>query len=115
MAPRPAGAQFCGRRKIIFLLDTDRLASLKFPQFWFEPTPQGKFMLNIAFGQSKYYMDSLFKNTKSGLRQKVRRGEYPSVAPVGYINDVRTKTNVKNRKKAKVIKKAFELYATGNA
>ena len=40
--------------RLIFLLDTEKLAGLKFPTFWFEPTPQGKFMLNIAFGQSKY-------------------------------------------------------------
>ena len=72
-------------------------------------------MLNIAFGQSKYYVDSLSENTKRGLRQKVRRGEYPSVAPIGYINDVRTKSIVVDRKKAKVIKAAFEYYATGNA
>ena len=36
--------------KIIYLIDCGRIAALKFPQFWFEPTPQGKFMLNIAFG-----------------------------------------------------------------
>ena len=101
--------------KIIYLIDCGRIMALKFPQFWFEPTPQGKFMLNIAFGQSKYYVDSLSENTKRGLRQKVRRGEYPSVAPVGYINDVRTKSIVVDRKKAKVIKAAFEYYATGNA
>ncbi|MFH1462138.1 MAG: recombinase family protein [bacterium] len=40
--------------KIIYLLDCGRIQALKFPHFWFEPTPQGKFMLNIAFGQSKY-------------------------------------------------------------
>ena len=40
--------------QIIYLVDCGRIAALKFPQFWFEPTPQGKFMLNIAFGQSKY-------------------------------------------------------------
>ena len=101
--------------QIIYLIDCGRIAALKFPQFWFEPTPQGKFMLNIAFGQSKYYVDSLSENTKRGLRQKVRRGEYPSVAPIGYINDVRTKSIVVDRKKAKVIKAAFEYYATGNA
>jgi len=101
--------------QIIYLIDCGRIAALKFPQFWFEPTPQGKFMLNIAFGQSKYYMDSLSENTKRGLRQKVRRGEYPSVAPIGYINDVRTKSIVVDRKKAKVIKSAFEYYAAGNA
>lgn len=49
-------------------------------------------MLNIAFGQSKYYVDSLSENTKRGLRQKVRRGEYPSNAPFGYYNDKRDKT-----------------------
>ncbi len=101
--------------RIIYLVDCGRIAALKFPQFWFEPTPQGKFMLNIAFGQSKYYVDSLSENTKRGLRQKVRRGEYPSVAPIGYINDVRNKSIVVDRKKAKIIKAVFEFYATGNA
>jgi len=101
--------------QIIYLIDCGRIAALKFPQFWFEPTPQGKFMLNIAFGQSKYYVDSLSENTKRGLRQKVRRGEYPSVAPIGYINDVRTKSIVVDRKKSRIIRQAFELYAKGNS
>src|SRR3989339_2288180 len=101
--------------KIIYLLDCGRITALKFPQFWFEPTPQGKFMLNIAFGQSKYYVDSLSENTKRGLRQKVRRGEYPGLAPIGYINDVRNKSIIVDKRKAKVIKAAFEYYATGNA
>ena len=97
--------------RIIYLLDIGRLAGLKFPTFWFENTPQGKFMLNIAFGQSKYYIDSLSENVKRGLRQKVRRGEYPGLAPVGYLNDVRIKSVVIDRKRAPIIRKAFELYA----
>src|SRR3989339_1990692 len=101
--------------RIIYLLDTGRIVALKFPTFWFEPTPQGKFMLNIAFGQSKYYVDSLAENTKRGLRQKVRRGEYPNCAPVGYLNDSRTKTIVINRKRSVIIREAFELYAQGNS
>ena len=39
--------------RIIYLVDTGKIRKLKFPTFWFDPTPQGKFMLNIAFGQSK--------------------------------------------------------------
>ena len=101
--------------KIIYLLDCGHITALKFPSFWFENTSQGKFMLNIAFGQSKYYVDSLAENTKRGLRQKVRRGEYPSLAPVGYINDSRTKTVIVDKKKSVVICKAFELYALGNS
>ena len=101
--------------RIIYLLDIGKLANLKFPTLWFENTPQGKFMLNIVFGQSKYYVDSLSENTKRGLRQKVKRGEYPGPAPIGYINDSRTKTVVVDRKKAKIIRGAFELYAEGNS
>src|SRR3990167_7015220 len=36
---------------IIYLLDTRKLLDLKFPSFWFDNTPQGKFMLNIPFYQ----------------------------------------------------------------
>ena len=65
--------------RIIYLLDTEKLVSLKFPTFWCDSTSQGKFMLNMAFGQSKYYVDNLSENTKRGLRQKVKRGGVPRV------------------------------------
>ncbi len=100
--------------RIIYLLDCGHLAMLKFPTFWAENTSQGKFMLNIAFGQSKYYIDSLSENVRRGLRQKVRRGEYPGPAPIGYLNDSRIKLVVMDRKKAKIIKAAFEFYAQGD-
>ena len=101
--------------KIIYLLDCGHLTMLKFPTFWFESTPQGKFMLNIAFGQSKYYVDSLSENTKRGLRQKVKRGEYPGFAPIGYLNDPRIKNVVVDKKKSPIIRKMFELYAENNS
>ncbi len=97
--------------KIIYLVDCGHLQALKFSTFWFEPTPQGKFMLNIAFGQSKYYVDSLSENTKRGQRQKAKRGEYPGLAPVGYINDARIKSIVIHKKRSVIVRKAFELYA----
>ena len=50
-------------------------------------------MLNIAFGQSKYFIDNLLENTKRGLRQKLRRGEMPGYASPGYLNDLRNHTN----------------------
>jgi len=39
-------------------------------------------MLNIAFGQSKYYIDNLSENVKQGIREKVNRGEFPGWAPL---------------------------------
>ena len=59
--------------QIIYLVDTGKIQSLKFPTFWFEPTPQGKFMLSVAFGQAKYYTDNLRENILQGIRQKIRR------------------------------------------
>jgi site-specific DNA recombinase len=56
----------------------------------------------------------LSENTKRGLRQKVRRGEYPSIAPIGYINDVRTKTIVVDKRRKPLVIAAFEMYAEGN-
>ena len=99
--------------KIIYLIDTGKISTLKFPTFWFDSTPQGKFMLNIAFGQSKYYVDNLSENIRRGIRQKLRNGIWPAFAPLGYINDKEKRCIVVDKKKAKYIRKAFELYATG--
>jgi len=99
--------------KIIHLVDREVIKALKFPTFWFEPTPQGLFMLNIAFGQSKYFVDNLSQNVKRGLRQKIRRGEMVGVAPTGYLNDLATHKMALDPKRAPLVKKLFREYATG--
>ena len=76
---------------IIHMVDRGLIRSLKFPTPWVEPTPQGLFMLNIAFGQSKYFSDNLRENVKRGLRQKIRNGVWPGWAPVGYLNNAHTR------------------------
>src|SRR4030042_737655 len=97
--------------KVIYLLDTGKIAELKFPTFWFDPTPQGKFMLSIAFGQSKYYVDNLSENIKRGIRQKLRNGIWPAWAPLGYKNDKVNKRILVDKEKAIFVKKTFETYA----
>src|SRR3990167_2062259 len=99
--------------KIIYSLDTGKLIDLKFPSFWFENSPQGKFVLNIAFGQSKYYVDNLSENVKRGMKHKVRIGVWPVQAPLGYLNDKVTKTIVVDPVRHKIIKKCFEMFVTG--
>ena len=99
--------------KIIHFVDRGLIKSLKFPTFWFEPTPQGLFMLNIAFGQSKYFVDNLRENVKRGLRQKIRNGVWPGWAPVGYLNNPKTRMIDIDREKSGKVKKLFELYSTG--
>ena len=99
--------------KIIYLADTGTITDLKFPTFWFDSTPQGKFMLSIAFSQSKYYVDNLSENVKRSYRQKLKNGIWPQKAPIGYLNDKKTKLIATDPEKAPLIRKTFEVYATG--
>ena len=100
---------------IIHLLDTGKLLDLKFPTLQFQNNPQGKFMLSIAFGTSKYYVDNLAINTKRGLLAKAKRGGYPGQAPLGYRNKVvnNQKVIVIDKKASPFIRKTFEMFATG--
>jgi len=99
--------------RIIYLVDTGKITSLKFPTFWFEPTPQGKFMLSVAFGQAKYYTDNLRENILRGIRQKLRRGELPAKAPLGYLNEPRLRTIEPDPKTFKKVKQCLKVFATG--
>jgi len=99
--------------KIIYLLDTGKIAELKFPTFWCDTTPQGKFMLSIAFSQSKYYVDNLSENIKRGHRNKVKEGIWPQMSPIGYVN-VKGSGIIPHADLAPLVRKTFEAYATGN-
>ena len=99
--------------RIIYLLDRGIIKDLKFPTYRLDNNAQGKFMLSIAFGQSKYYIDALSENIRRGIRLKLSKGIWPQWAPVGYLNDRQTRTIVVDKNKAPFIKKTFELYSTG--
>ncbi|MBI2340165.1 MAG: recombinase family protein, partial [Deltaproteobacteria bacterium] len=99
--------------RIIHFLDIGHLKALKFCTLWFENTPQGKFMLNMAFGQSKYYVDNLSENVKRGQRQKLRRGEWPFGPPLGYLGGGRYSFPKVDPVKGPLITKLFEAYASG--
>ena len=99
--------------KIIYLVDTGVISEMKFPTFWFDPTPQGKFMLSIAFSQSKYYVDNLSENIKRGHRNKLKDGIWPRNAPLGYLNDKENKVIIPDPERSPYIVKAFEAYASG--
>ena len=85
---------------IIYLVDQKVIKDLRFPTYRFDDNAQGKFMLSIAFGQSKYYIDALSENIRRGIRLKLSKGIWPQWAPIGYLNDRATRTIVKDEGKA---------------
>jgi DNA invertase Pin-like site-specific DNA recombinase len=72
-------------------------------------------VMSVEFGMANQYVRDLSVNVARGLRQKARNGVYPSIAPLGYRNDVRTRSIIVDKKKAPIICAAFELYAQGKS
>ncbi len=99
--------------KLIYLLDRGSLKDLKFSTFTFENNPEGKFVLSILFGYSKYYVDNLSKNVKRGNEMKVARGWRPSITPLGYVTDRETRTIVSDGTHFEAVQRIFRLILTG--
>jgi len=76
-----------------------------------------KFQFGINLGLAKYYSDAISDNVKRAFEQKRRSGEWTGTPRIGYMN-----TTLENGKKdivldperAPLVRKIFELYATGN-
>src|SRR3990167_976761 len=75
-----------------------------------------KFQFSINLGLAKYYSDAISDNVKRAQEQKLRKGEWLAKAPFGYKNikkDDGTTDIIVEEYEAQIIKKTFELYATG--
>jgi len=75
-----------------------------------------KFQFSISLGLAKYYSDAISDNVKRAQEQKLRKGEWLSKAPFGYKNirlDERNTDIIVDEHNAHIVKKVFELYATG--
>ena len=98
--------------RIIYLLDQGKIKDLKFCSHSFENSSQGKFMLNIIFGYSKYYVDSLSENVKRGQREKIKHGWMPNRAALGYRNCRETGRVVPNPPHFETVRTMFDLLLT---
>lgn len=100
--------------QIIYLLDQGILHDLKFSTYTFENNSQGKFMLQIMFGQSKYYSDALSENVKRGNQTKLEMGWRPNHAPLGYRNCPETRTILPHPDHFPLVRRIFELFLSGS-
>ena len=77
-----------------------------------ESTSHSKLIFGFKTLLAKHFLDNLSEETKKGMREKVQEGGYPSLAPLGYQNI--DKMIEIDSERADLIKKSFELYATGD-
>ena len=99
---------------LIYNLDRQIIKDFKFATYTFENTPEGKLMLGMMFGYSKYYSDNLSKNIKRGNREKLRNGWRPNSAPIGYLNDSDSRTIIPDPKRFEIIEELFQLMVSGS-
>lgn len=104
--------------EIIYLLDKGLLKDLKFCNYYFDNSPEGKMMLQITLSQSKYSSDKLSKDVKRGIDKKATMGWRPGRATLGYLNS-RTKLKgeqdiYNDPERFHLVKQLFQLMLTGN-
>jgi site-specific DNA recombinase len=74
---------------------------------------QDKFMHDIHVAVAKNFIDNLRDEVKKGMREKAEQGIYPGRAPFGYRNNRLTRSVDVDETKAPILKRIFELYASG--
>ncbi len=74
---------------------------------------QTKFMHGIEVASAKYYSDNLREEVIKGMREKAEQGIYPGRAPFGYRNNRLTRTIEIHPENSEIVRRIFELYATG--
>jgi site-specific DNA recombinase len=77
-------------------------------------TRGGRLSADIQAVVASDYIRNLREETKKGIRGRLRQGIYPFGAPVGYVNNGGGKLKTIDPVKGPLVRKAFELYATGN-
>lgn len=75
-----------------------------------------KFIWNIKVSVAQYYIDNLSEEVKKGQKEKIAQGWLPTRPPIGYktVGDKGHKIHVIDENKAPMVKKMFQLYATGD-
>ena len=75
-----------------------------------------KFLLNMKVAVAQFYADNLSEEVKKGQQGKLELGWYPGPPKLGYktIEVERRKIPIPDEKFAPLVKRALELFATGN-
>lgn len=75
-------------------------------------------LMYIEFGMAQKYIDDLSRNVKRGIKTKLEKGWFPSVAPLGYLNnrvmETSEKTILPDPERFKAIRRMWDLMLTGS-
>lgn len=96
---------------ITSLLEEGKLKEIRTPSNIFNSAQDILFM-DINFAFSSYYSRNLSVRVKEGIQTKLKKGEFPNMAPLGYIN--KDKKIYSDSEFVPLVKRVFELYSSGS-
>jgi len=98
---------------LVWALDQGQIKEIITPHGVFRNNSNDKFLMQIEFGMAKKYVDDLSDNVRRGNRAKLERGWFPGLPPLGYLNDPRERTIIKDPERFDIIRKAWDLLLRG--
>jgi site-specific DNA recombinase len=102
---------------LIDLMDRNKLIEIVTPGQTFRNTPFDKFMFMLSCTQAKMENDKKAIDVKRGMAKAASKGNFPGVAPVGYINDKYLpkgqKHTSKDPERFEIVRKMWDLMLTG--
>ena len=78
-----------------------------------ESKSQAKLVHGIQLVIARNFIENLKEEVRKGMREKAEQGIYPTRAPFGYRNNKLQRTIEVDPDKAPILKRMFQLYATG--
>lgn len=98
--------------RICYLVRTGKL-DLRFVNYYFDNSPEGMMMLQLALSQSQYYSSKLSKDVLRGLDSRLAKGWWTGQAPEGYLNAREPCPIFPDPERLPLIRRAFRLLLTG--
>lgn len=98
---------------LIWAMDQGRLREIVTPGRTFTNRGDDKFWMQLEFGMAKKYVDDLSDNVKRGIRAKLEMGWSPGLPPLGYLNDLATKTIVADPDRFPLLRKMWDQILAG--
>ncbi|MBK9968422.1 MAG: recombinase family protein [Holophagales bacterium] len=103
--------------RVVWAMETKKLTQVVTADRTYIGEPDEEFILSLELGLSAKYSKDLSKNIRRGIQEKLRRGEWPCIAPLGYRNLRESADHaviVVDEPMAKIVRELFRLAASGS-
>ncbi len=94
---------------LVWAIDQGKIQEIITPHGTFLNNSNDKFLMQLEFGMAKKYVDDLSDNVKRGNRAKLEKGWLPCLPPLGYLNEPKERTIIKDQERFPLVRKMWDL------